>query len=208
MALAIHRNTWATLLMGSAYFQASNQPERMKLKWPAEEAEDEAFDEVSCLPCGSREGAAAMLAHLEWYLDAVSAHPTRHRLAPSDVTLARVRMSDMRLVLGDVAPVSSAPILAAIEAHRAAWLAYLAAPGRDVLGFDAWWALRLPPDAAADTVLATPCGDRHGAAALVAHVRWYAEELELADENMTGGLDYAARRLQARGADLSLLLRG
>jgi hypothetical protein len=158
--------------MGSAYLHATNQPDRMKQTWPAEEAEDEAFDEVCCLPCGSREGATAMLAHLEWYLDAVSSHPTRPRLAASDVTLARVRMSDMRLVLGDVAPASSASIMAAIQAHRVAWLAFVAAPGQDVIGFDAWWELSLVPDEAADTVLATPCGDRHGAAALVAHVRW------------------------------------
>lgn len=81
----------------------------------------------------------------------------------------------------------------------------MAAPGRDVIDLDAWWAVSVVADAAADLVLATPCGDRDDADALVAHVRWYVAELAKADDDLTDGLDYTARRLQARQEDLSLL---
>lgn len=207
MAIAIHQNTWAALHMSSAFLQATDQSERMQLMWPAEDAEDEAFDELLRLPCGSREGAASMLAHLEWYASVVSSHPKRRKLTGSDGALVRVRMADMRLVLGLEAPTSPAPVLAAIEAHRAAWQVYTAAPRRNVIGFDAWWAFSVAADAAADAVLEMPCGDRHGAKALDAHAQWYAEELAKADDDLTDGFDYALRRLQARQADLSLLLQ-
>jgi hypothetical protein len=205
IALAIHRNTWVALDMTTAFLHATDQSERLQWVWPPEDAEDEAFDEITRLSCGSREGAAAMLAHLEWYLEAHPSHPKQPVLSPAEATLVRVRMADMRLLLGHAAPTSPAPILSGIEVHRAAWLAFVAVPGRDVIGREAWRALDVASDAAADAVLEMPCGDKQGAAALVAHTRWYAEELAKADDSLTDGLGYALRPLQARQVDLSLL---
>lgn len=91
-------------------------------------------------------------------------------------------------------------ILAAIAVHRSAYEAFQVAPGPDdsAESLDAEEAY----SAATYQLVAVPCRCRRGAAALLAHLRWWiADEAEFATSYQP-----AYGFAQARAADLALFL--
>ncbi|MCJ2065886.1 hypothetical protein MKK63_24725 [Methylobacterium sp. J-088] len=108
--------------------------------------------------------------------------------------MTHARIPDFTPAPGAVRVVASDPILAAIQTHAEAWSVFQVAPG-GVASERAETAMQ----EALEHLLATPCGSRFGALALVRHLRWYArEEAVTADAE-----DFFGRLVLMREADLS-----
>ena len=108
--------------------------------------------------------------------------------------MTHARIPDFMPAPGAVRVVASDPILAAIQAHAEAWSVFQVAPG-GVASERAETAMQ----EALEHLLATPCGSRFGALALVRHLRWYAREEAVTAE----ADDFFGRLVLMREADLS-----
>lgn len=134
-ATALHRRTWQTLQARAAFLDAAGKAEEHRnVSWPAEDAEDEALTDLLMLSCRDRADAKALLQHLIWYLGVRPQHP-RRPLSQGDATLLALRLQGLGLILGQEVPGAVAAPQAGvmtglIEVHRAAWLAFKAAPSR------------------------------------------------------------------------------
>lgn len=205
-AIAHHRQAWDGLQAASAFLDATGRADRKAFMWPASDAECEALCDLLEVPCANRDDAAALLAHLRWYLTVASTHPKRGVAPGKNLAAVSARMADLRLILGDAAPVPPAPILEAVEANRTAWLALKAASAAGETGTDRWHDLQGTAQGTLDALTEVSCGNRKGAKALMAHALWYAAELAAADEDTVEWLEGDAKRLAARCGDLAVWL--
>lgn len=205
-AIVHHRMAWDSLLAASAFLDATGRADRKDFMWPASDAECEALCELLEVPCASREDAAAMMAHLRWYLAVAPKHPKQGTLPDKNLVAASARASDLRLILGDAAPMPSEALLEAVEANQAAWLALKGASAAGEASSDRWHELQGAAQATLDALTEVPCGNRKGAKALMAHALWYAAELAAADEDTAEWLEGDAKRLAARCGDLAVWL--
>ncbi|MCP2080839.1 UNVERIFIED_ORG: hypothetical protein J2W74_002025 [Methylorubrum zatmanii] len=210
-AIALHRQTWTTLLVSHTARNASGQAEeRGTYLWPAEDAEDEALTDLTMLSCGSLVDAKALLAHFRWYRSVRPQHPKHPEMSQGDAAIVAVRTADLALMLGEGSAGRVSPpaggLAALLEAHRAAWAPYAEAPGPEVIGWDARDALDQTVDAAADAVLVAPCAGLADGAALVEHAAWYWSALEAAGPRRADGFEYDAKQLRARAGDWAMFL--
>ena len=188
LAIAAHRIAWEGLQASTAFFDATGQEHRMKLVWPAQDAEVEAMADILGTSCGSPDGAEAVVSHLQWYLAPCSVRAAQAE--PPQVRDIRARIADLLLLLGRRAPGSSAPIRAAIEAHRAAWDACRTAPGTGEGWDEVGWSLQSAVQEASGALREVPCGNRAGAQALLQHLRGFTAELEAADPELREAVEY------------------
>jgi hypothetical protein len=204
LAIAAHHIAWEGLRVSEAFLDASGQEYRKKLMWPAKEAEGEAAGDLLYTACGTRDGAEALVAHLQWYLaprPGLSEH-----FEPSFADDLRARTADLLVLLGKKAPSSSSPIRAAIAEHRAAWEALWAAPPKEEGWDEAWWSVLCEARGRTGALLEVPCGNRAGARVLLKHLRVFLAELAEASEEVQDGGSFYQSATEARLADLAMLL--
>ncbi|MCE4224916.1 hypothetical protein HCU64_14225 [Methylobacterium sp. C25] len=198
LAIRAHHLCWEALCASSAAFDAAGETEWKQQDWGARDAESQAAWIVLKTPCGSREGAAALVEHLEWYLAADTQHPGGD--GPDSVEANSARLADLRMLLGAGPETAEGPMLAAIEANRSAWSALLAAAAERG---DARWEAEGEARSTAYEIKETSCGSRAGAAALREHLEVYLPALAARELDGAAGFEGA---LAARLADLRMLL--
>ncbi|GJE27222.1 hypothetical protein LKMONMHP_2079 [Methylobacterium organophilum] len=179
--------------------------------WPAADAEDEAFTDITMLSCGSPTDARALLAHFNWYRAARPQHPKPPEMSQGDAAIAAVRAADLALMLGEDGAGQVSPpaggLAALLDAHRTAWAAYAEASGSEVIDRDAHEVLDNAASAAADAVLTAACSDKAEGATLAQHAAWYWSALEAAGKRRADSFEYDAKQLRARAGDWAMLLR-
>lgn len=185
LAILAHRIAWEGLRVSEAFLDASGQEYRKKLMWPAQEAEGEAAGDLLYTACGSRDGAEALVVHLQWYL--ASRPGLSEHFEPSFADDLRVRTADLLMLLGKKAPSSSSQIRAAIAEHRAAWEALRTAPPKADGWDEPWWSVLCEARGTTGALLEVPCESRAGARALLKHLRVFLTELAATSEEVQDG---------------------
>lgn len=204
LAILAHRIAWEGLRVSETFLDASGQEYRKKLMWPAQEAEGEAAGDLLRTACRNRDEAAALAAHLQWYLaprPGLSEH-----FDPSFAADLRVRTADLLMLLGKKAPSSSSSIRAAIAEHRAAWDALRTAPPKADGWDEAWWSVLCEARGTTGALLEVACGNRAGARVLLKHLRVFLAELSEASEEVQDGGSFYQSATEARMTDVAMLL--